>query len=364
MPSQSEQLAANTRSSDFDAVLSELIQLRSEKEQTASNKESFGRVLKELLNSRDEISKEREKNARLEAVMKIKDEMQLKHEQAMEKAAQQATETQLRHEQATERALEKASLQANETQKRHELAMEQAMDKTMEQQNLSVSRRVGAGAKKEKEAEWVPPVLRQADDESKQNSNNISSSVEDDKEKARKLAAMEAELKELQKEESDVDKQVSFTLDAPKSDTYIVAADASPQEKEATRLGDLQKKEIGAVPAVTLSLSGFTRARREKWEEIAEEMYSMRSQDFTSNLLWVTRTIDKYDESFAPLLELCPNLSVILGHMLILRLGVRVQEVSWTSDMKEWSAEDCKRIGRSIATLIRWVQMGHASVDA
>ena len=74
--------------------------------------------------------------------------------------------------------------------------------------------------------------------------------------------------------------------------------------------------------------------------------------------------MSKYPDDFAPILELCPKFDIILAHMLVFRLGVRVQDVDWTSDMKKWSEEDCRRVGRSMATIMRMVQTGLMAVDA
>ena len=53
-----------------------------------------------------------------------------------------------------------------------------------------------------------------------------------------------------------------------------------------------------------------------------------------------------------------------MAHMLVLRFGVRMQEVSWVSDMRDWTSEDNRRVGRSMATIIRMVQTGDAACDA
>ena len=74
--------------------------------------------------------------------------------------------------------------------------------------------------------------------------------------------------------------------------------------------------------------------------------------------------MSKYPDEFAPILTLCPNFGIILAHMLVFRLGVKVQEVDWTSDMKDWNEEDCRRVGRSMATVMRMVQTGLMAVDA
>ena len=41
-----------------------------------------------------------------------------------------------------------------------------------------------------------------------------------------------------------------------------------------------------------------------------------------------------------------------------------MQDVDWTSDMKDWNEEDCRRVGRSMATVMRMVQTGLMAVDS
>ena len=95
-----------------------------------------------------------------------------------------------------------------------------------------------------------------------------------------------------------------------------------------------------------------------------EELFKLRTNDFTSNIAAAKSVMEKHSDQFAPLLELCPGLDIVFGHMLILRLGFSVKDVSWTSEMKEWTETDCKNVGRSMAIFMRMVQTSEASVDA
>ena len=74
--------------------------------------------------------------------------------------------------------------------------------------------------------------------------------------------------------------------------------------------------------------------------------------------------MEKHNDQFAPLLDLCPGLDIVFGHMLILRFGFSVKDVDWTHDLQHFSETDCKNVGRSMATLMRMVQTGDAAVDA
>jgi len=73
---------------------------------------------------------------------------------------------------------------------------------------------------------------------------------------------------------------------------------------------------------------------------IAEEAYQDRCVSVDSNKKMIEGLIyDKYKAEFASLRELCPRFGDILSHMFVLRLGWRVGDVDWTSDMKDWTEE-------------------------
>ena len=42
----------------------------------------------------------------------------------------------------------------------------------------------------------------------------------------------------------------------------------------------------------------------------------------------------------------------------------QVQKVHWRKEMKDWSEEDCRRVGCSLATFIRKRKTGEAAIDA
>jgi len=83
-----------------------------------------------------------------------------------------------------------------------------------------------------------------------------------------------------------------------------------------------------------------------------------------TNLIHIKEVMSKYPDEFAPILELCPKFDVVLAHMLVFRLGMKVEDVDWTSDMKDWNEEDSRRVGRAMATIMRMVQTGLMAVDA
>ena len=83
-----------------------------------------------------------------------------------------------------------------------------------------------------------------------------------------------------------------------------------------------------------------------------------------SNLLVVQETLKQHITIFAPILERCPHLDIILAHMFVLRLGWQVKEVDFTTKMTEWNEDDCRKVGRSMATFMREFQQGETAIEA
>jgi len=86
-----------------------------------------------------------------------------------------------------------------------------------------------------------------------------------------------------------------------------------------------------------------TQSENEKWQAVAERLYSKRSNSHLRNYEQVTEILAANPTLFAPLLERCPNIGLIIAHLLKLRLGLIVQSVSWTTSISTWNGEDCRR---------------------
>ena len=82
---------------------------------------------------------------------------------------------------------------------------------------------------------------------------------------------------------------------------------------------------------------------KDKWQSAAELLYSKRSNSHLKNYEHVTDFLAANPSLFEPLLERCPNIGLIIAHLLKLRLGLTVQSVSWTSSISDWNGEDCRR---------------------
>jgi len=84
------------------------------------------------------------------------------------------------------------------------------------------------------------------------------------------------------------------------------------------------------------------------WKSIGEQIYEKRSNSSAQNLQHVIRVIAENEMAFMPVLKRCPNLPIILAHMMVIHLGLSVKTVSWTSKMIEWTEE----VSRSHACLL------------
>jgi len=77
----------------------------------------------------------------------------------------------------------------------------------------------------------------------------------------------------------------------------------------------------------------------EKWKSLAEEVYGKRSNSSVQNLHHIRSVITENEMAFKPVLNICPNLPIIIAHMMVIHVGISVRTVSWTSKMTEWTEE-------------------------
>ena len=101
--------------------------------------------------------------------------------------------------------------------------------------------------------------------------------------------------------------------------------------------------EITVHPPNTNSQTDQIQQTKDEWQTVAELLYSKRSNNHLKNYEQVTEILAANPSLFAPLLERCPNVGLIIAHLLKLRFGLTVQKVSWTSSISDWNGEDCRR---------------------
>ena len=90
-----------------------------------------------------------------------------------------------------------------------------------------------------------------------------------------------------------------------------------------------------------------------EWKSLAEEVYASRSDKQEKNLELIDRIFVEKEELVSSLMKECPRFNIILSHMLVLRFGVKVLEVDGKTTAKNWTENDCRRIGRAVATMLR-----------
>jgi len=336
----------------MNAVLEELLQ-------KAEGKDAFKTVLKELLQKRDEVNTANEKVARLESALSVKEDMQAKHEKAMEKA-------QLRHE----RAMGKAQL-------RHESAMreERSMQEKMMEQNRMLIQHITTGTKgtaagldadegrdqqshhHHAEPSEASPIIK-----GPPRSEDNSSDPSPEEQKALKFAATEAPVDEIyHDEEQQQQRQHQQEQELPPVNAPRPESDRSAAQNETTDNGAIGRPRR---PTRQPRPTERNRTHIDELEKVAVGIYDLRTNDVKLNRAKIQRVVDKYPLVFSPILERNPHFVGMLAHMLVLRFEFRVQEVSWVKEMRNLDAEDNRRVGRAMAPILRMVQTNDAAVDA
>ena len=110
--------------------------------------------------------------------------------------------------------------------------------------------------------------------------------------------------------------------------------------------------------------SRTTRQSKEAWKKLAEEIYELRSKVYEENVSSVMQKFSENGELIQPLIERCPAFETILAHILLNTLGLRAQEIDFTSEMVDWEEESCRRVGHSFAFFLRKRKSGEVAAEA
>ena len=123
-------------------------------------------------------------------------------------------------------------------------------------------------------------------------------------------------------------------------------------------------EEAEALHDVTraTTLPDVARLTKGAWMAVAEKIYESKSNDRFSNVTHTRGIFEENEEMFAPLLDRCPSFAIILSFILENKFGFRVKDVDLTLHMTDWGEEECKRVGRSLATFIRKRKTGETAV--
>ena len=109
--------------------------------------------------------------------------------------------------------------------------------------------------------------------------------------------------------------------------------------------------------------SATTVQKKKDLRDLAEKIYAAKKNNYKRNHVAVKKIIEDNDELFAQILKRCPSFHIILAFLLEDRFGVRVGRVKSTTEMEDWSDDDCRIVGRSFATFLRKRTTGAAALD-
>jgi len=104
------------------------------------------------------------------------------------------------------------------------------------------------------------------------------------------------------------------------------------------------------------------RSKKNALQLAAEEMYSYSTNDVKTNRYQFSKLVERNKELLNPIIVVCPNFDVLIAHFLVLRFGFKVQSVD--TPISDCTEEDCRRIGRSIAPMLREQQTGEGALEA
>ena len=149
---------------------------------------------------------------------------------------------------------------------------------------------------------------------------------------------------------SDDEVESDFEEPTPDQELKVYSPIIEPHASQTLRLAEIgiptptMNTTISLVYHVGAMSAATTNSMN--WNNLAEEAYNGRCNRVQSNLLWIKTVFDKNGNKriVTPLLNRCPGFEIILSHMLVLRLGWRVETVDWTIDMKDWSGEVSERL--------------------
>jgi len=139
-------------------------------------------------------------------------------------------------------------------------------------------------------------------------------------------------------------------------------------ENRSKQSGDRDKRKEDLYT----SHSTHLRQVRETFRKVGHEILEKRTNNYASNLELVREVFKRESgqmcvakKEFQQIELKCPHFDSILSHILILRIGLWVQSVGEDVPMQTWTEEkECRRVGRSMAVMLRMSQTGAEAIDA
>ena len=101
-----------------------------------------------------------------------------------------------------------------------------------------------------------------------------------------------------------------------------------------------------------------------RWTTLAEDLYSTKTNNHKANFTHLKKAFDNNIQLLNPLTTRCPDFRTILAFSLADRFGFRVKKIDQETTMSEWTMEDCRKVGNSLATFIRRHKTGALAIKA
>jgi len=101
-----------------------------------------------------------------------------------------------------------------------------------------------------------------------------------------------------------------------------------------------------------------------RWTTLAEELYNTKTNNRKSNFAQLKKAFNSIKELLNPLTTRCPDFRTILAYALADSFGFRVQKINEATTMNEWTMEDCRKVGNSLATFIKKRKTGTSAIKA
>jgi len=130
---------------------------------------------------------------------------------------------------------------------------------------------------------------------------------------------------------------------------------ADVSDGDSTKLAEMlaTERELATKELATTTSSKTSNAGKEIAEEIAEEMYGSKSNDYESNLLHVNSVMEKHPHFFDPIVAKFPNFNLMLSVILVISFGFKAGNIDHTVKLVDFGEIECNRCRSSVAFFLR-----------
>ena len=97
---------------------------------------------------------------------------------------------------------------------------------------------------------------------------------------------------------------------------------------------------------------------------LANDLYLCRSKNHKSNFVHVDQLFNEHSAFLEPLTNLCPHIKIILSHLLTKSFGWSVKSVDTTTQMSDFTEDDCQKIATALAFFLRKRKTAEVALEA